>query len=389
MIRDDFKLNSDEFNSVLFTLKLVSKDKCSRYILESLREVSPEVLCNLVKYSNPYTWFASTIYEEMLKRYETISYILSTENDPNIVEKLIRIYLGLQMELRPLNNETLKTTVDVFREKLMTGRSINLISLTCPAYTIGREGIAENLIQNRIKFFIDLTSKSIGPIKELISEWHIYAWDSSGLNDPILRKTIHPKLLRSPTLEAQLNRSWNLFYEATEMICDRLKIKVILKKYKELQTEIYTAKDVLEKMEKSEKFLSKCIQRILKHGKEDYKKMGEDIEEHKERFWNDSYIYTGAILKYGIKNNAFDDLPLMISIESRIHHITGLRLYHFEYENNIYLMPVWNYPTWIRSFYWVNKGNEDTDQKILDTLKRWKRYKSWEYSWSRRTIKNL
>lgn len=377
---DKVPLVSEEFDPVLFLVKIINKKRMHPFFVNSLQKVSPEILYNLIKYSAPYTWFASTIYEEMLKRYETVSYILRTENDSYRVEKLLRICLGLWMELRPINNEILKITSDVFREGLRDKRPIKLVSLTCPAYTIGRESIAKNLIENRVNFFVNLVHKSLGSINDLISQWDIYIWDPSNLSDRILRKTIHPKLMIKPDLESQLNKNWNLFNKMAEMLQNKLKIKVVCKKYKDLLPEIYTAKDILEDMERKDKFHSKCVERILRHGKEDYKRMGEDIKEHRDRFWNDSYIYTGAALRYGQKNNHRENLSIMVSIESRIHHITGLRLYHFEYGKDIYLMPVWNYPTRIRSFYWVNKGNKNVEQEILNTQDRWKRYEAWKNS---------
>jgi hypothetical protein len=388
-LKSNFPLRADNFDPVLLMLKIMSKKKLTPKLYECFQRVSPEILYNLVKYSNPDTWFAASIYEEVLKRYETISYILSTEDNSQLAEKIISICMELWMELRPFNNENLKVTSDVLRKGFNFRKRICLVSLTCPAYTLGREGIAENLIQNRINFFADLVSKSIGLIKDLISEWHIYVWDPSGLNDPILRKTIHPKLLRNSDLEAQLNRNWALFCEIAEMIRSRLKIKIVLKKYVDLQKEIYLAKDILESLENRENFLSKCIERILMQGKEDYKIMGEDIREHRDRFWNDSFIYTGAILRYGMKNNSSKNLSMMISIESRIHHIAGLRLYHFQSGNKTYLMPVWNYPTWIRSFYWVNKGKEDIEQEILASLKRWKNHETWKDFLAQRALKIL
>lgn len=377
---------SNEFDPISLMLKIIGKKNLPGNLFDCLQKVSPKALCSIVNYSAPYTWFGSTIYEEVLKRYETISYILSTEDDPVVVEKLIRIFISLRMELRPLNNEVLKISSNVFQEALKSKKPIHLASLTCPAYTLRREGIANNLIEDRINYFVELVSKSIGPIDSMISQWDIYIWDPSNLNDPILKKTVHPNLFRKKDLELQLERNWNLFNEAAEKISRKLKIEIVCKRYRDILPEIYIAKDILDDKERKTGFLSKCVTRIIRHGREDYRKMGEDIEEHRDRFWNDSYIYTGAILKYGIKNNHIENPSIMISIESRIHHITGLRLYHFLYGKDTYLMPVWNYPTWIRSFYWVNNGNVNTTQKILDTRKRWRKYEEWKKSWFQKTL---
>ena len=385
-LRSNFSLRTGDYDPVSLMIKIVSRKQHTQHLFECLQRASPEILYSLLKYSNTDTWFASSIYEEMLKRYDVVSYILDAENNSNRREKLIQILLGLWIELRPINNEVLKTSSNIFREALSNKKSIRIVSLTCPAYTIGRESIAKNLIEDRVNFFTNLVKKSLGPINDLISQWDIYIWDPSNLSDVVLRKTIHPKLMSKPDLELQLNRNWKLFGSVAEKIHNKLGIKVICKKYLDLLPEIYTAKDILEDLEEKEKFHSKCLERILRHGREDYKKMGEDIEEHRDRFWNDSYIYTGAILKYGLEKDHSENLSLMLSIESRIHHITGLRLYHFEYGKKIYLMPVWNYPTWIRSFYWVNKGNKNVEQEILNTQDRWKRYEAWKNSWDKKTM---
>ncbi len=368
-----FHIKTNKFDPVLFMLKIKSKKRLYQNFYECVQSVSPEILYDIIKSSNRDTWFASTIYEEMLKRYESVSYILSKENDSNRIDRLLKTILSLWMELRPLNNETVKTTIDVLNESLKEKQLIKLVSLTCPLYTIGRESVAESLIESRINFFIDLVSKSIGVLKDQISQWDIYAWDPSGLNDSILKKTVHPKLMAKPDLEEQLKRNWYLFNEIAKKLQDKLKFKVICRRYEEYKQEIYAARDILDDLEKNDKFHSKCIERMLRHGYEDYKKMGENIEEHRDRFWNDSYIYTGCILKYGMKNKFNEKLSMMISIESRIHHITGLRLYNFKYRDDKYLMPVWVYPTPIRSFYWANKNGNETEYLISSTLQRWKK----------------
>lgn len=377
-ISSDFISNPQDYNVALLILRAMNRKRRPQHFFECLRKVPPITLYNLVKYSAPYTWFASTIHEEMLKRYEVVSYILRKGDSSIGVERLIVTCLRLWMELRPINSEIVRVTSNMFREAFNNNRPIKLVSLTCPAYTIGREGIAQSLIENRVSAFVDLVYESISPISDLISQWDIYIWDPSNLTDPILRKTIHPNLMKAPDLGSQLTRNWTLFNRMAEMVHNRLKIKIVCKRYIDLLPEIYAAKDILEELERKSKFHSKCLERMLRHGREDYRKMGEDIEEHRNRFWNDSYIYTGAILKYGQKNNVSRDLSIMLSIESRIHHITGLRLYHFEHGNDEYLMPVWNYPTWIRSFYWVNKVDDNVEQKISATRERWKRYEQWK-----------
>ncbi|RLC61877.1 MAG: hypothetical protein DRI48_10220 [Chloroflexi bacterium] len=322
-------------------------------------------------------WFASSIYEETIIRYKLIDQIIDEADDCTSADKLISASLQMWSEMKPLNTETLYTTCKFLTDVLKGGSRLTLVSLTCPAYTVGREGIANQWVRGRVHFFCKLAARSLRAIREDLREWHIYVWDGSGLGDETLRPTIHPKLLAQSSVAEQLDRNWNLFSDVASELERQSGIKVVLKKYVDLLPEILRARDILEALEAGNGFLSKGLQRIMKQGAEDYAKMGEDIWEHWERFRNDSYIYAGAVLKYGAKDNRAGDYSLMVSIESRIHHITGLRLYHFSYNDETLLMPVWNYPSWIRSFYWANTGNLDTDSRIRESSRRWVRFDKW------------
>jgi hypothetical protein len=374
----DIILSNDEFDPVLFLFQIRDKNKYPSDFINSLYTVPPNILYEILKYSNRENWFASTIYGEMVKRYEIIYDISKANNNKELLGELIRICLALWMELKPVNKETIDITTGIFKRKLIKGGPLKLVSLTCPAYTVGREQIADSIIKNRVNFFVNLTSNTLRNISNLVSEWHIYVWEPSALEDPILRETVHPNLLKNYNIEAQLERNWGIFSEVIDSMSKEINIKIVHKTYKELIENIYAAKDILDRMEIDSRFHSKSIARILRHGRGEYEKMGENIDEHRERFWSDSYIYTASVLKYGFTNGTKKNpLSVMISIESRIHHITGLRLYHFESGDNKFLLPVWNYPSWIRSFYWVNEGDETINDKIISAQDRWDRFENW------------
>ena len=100
MVNELFRL-SDRFDPVVFMVKIMNRKRRHRMLSNCLEMISPETMYEIVKYSNRDTWFARSIYEEMLSRYETTSYILNTSGSSPTARRIIEVCLGLRMELRP------------------------------------------------------------------------------------------------------------------------------------------------------------------------------------------------------------------------------------------------------------------------------------------------
>lgn len=340
-------------------------------IARAMEVVSPSVMYDIVQKSDPHCWFCASLYAEVVKRYEVIAEVASSGMSEHLLDKVLSALLGGWQSMRPANAFSAVEFARFTHRALMDGRRIELVSLMCPAYSVGRNGIAETLIESSVASFIEAVCVGVSEWRDLISCWRVYVWDERGLGNPLLATTVHPRLLHRKDVAEQLQRSWQLQNLVLERLANRLKMPIKALPFTELNGSIEQSKRILEQAEESDQVVTRSVARMLRHGAEEYRRMGEDISEHRQRFVNDSFVFAAAILKEGEfrpslqdrtagqaginKESANEPLRVMILLESRSHHIGALRLYDFSVNGvGRYVMPVWALPARLRSFYWVN-----------------------------------
>jgi len=372
------QLRNNDYDPVKFLCKLSAKNPSLREaVMRATDFVSPPILFDLLRQGDPQCWFCTDVYAEMVKRYEVLASTTCEDEPEEQRDRGLSALLCMWQAMRPANVFSAEEFVKTVRRAIAEERKVELVSLMCPAYTIGRNGIATSLVVSRVEELVQAVAVSLSEWRQLISCWRVYLWDERGLTNPLLATTVHPRVLGKRDVAEQLHRSWQLQSDALQRLSDRLGFPIMTTPFTELNGSIEYAKRILDEAEAREQLVSKSVARLMHHGAEDYRRMGEDIREHRQRFINDSFVFTAAVLKEGEFRPAEEDgtqsaacsgarkskgpLRVMILIESRSHHVGALRLYDFPANGTgRYVIPVWSLPTRLRSFYWVNEGQEQT-----------------------------